>query len=247
MIPDHLAPIPLQDGRRAALRAVGEVEHRLLQGKRLPEHAWAHAFFRHLTGSKRIGLKEINYFALTLTDRELRGRKSQWLSAIDTLIESRGTCCYLPLSSHAAYDLFPEIRFKEDERFRQKLDLREQKYSRQRSKARECARRAYQAQVGQAEIDLAFQTPETVRSWFARWRQTDISETVLDDLFFRWSERFPSLATLERWQWYHQPHWALMTEVQALAKEAPAHLSALERWMVPNKLVHQTEGHNPVP
>jgi hypothetical protein len=180
MIQDHLALIPLHDGRRAALRAIGEVEHRLSQGKRLPEYAWAHAFFRHLTGSKRIGLKEINTFALTLTDRE-------------------------------------------------------------------CARRAYQAQVGQAEIDLAFQTPDTVRSWFARWRQTDISENVLDDMFFRWSERFPSLATLERWQWYHQPHWALMTEVHALAKEAPAHLSALERWMVPNKLVHQTAGHNPVP
>jgi hypothetical protein len=242
MIPDHLALIPLHEGRRAALRAVGEVEHHLLQGKRLPEYAWARAFFRHLTGSKRIGLKEINTFASTLTDRELRGRKAHWISAIDTLIESRGTCCYLPLSVNAAHALFPETRFKEDERFRQKRDLREQKYSRQRSKARMSEQQAYQCRVGQAEIDLAFQTPETVRSWFSRWRQTDISANTLDDLFFRWSERFPSLSSLERWQWDNQPHWALMFEVRALATEAPAHIKELERWMVPNKLVHQKQG-----
>ncbi|HEY3591975.1 MAG TPA: plasmid SOS inhibition protein A [Buttiauxella sp.] len=242
MIPNYLALIPLQEGRRAALRAVGEVEHLLLQGKRLPEYAWARAFFRHLTGSKRIGLKEINYFAFTLTDRELRGRKAHWISAIDTLIESRGTCCYLPLSVSAAYELFPETRFKEDERFRQKLDLREQKYSRQRSKARLSEQQAYQSRVGQAEIDLAFQTPATVQSWFSRWRQTDISENLLDDMFFRWSERFPSLTTLERWHWDNQPHWALMYEVQALATEAPAQIKEFERWMVPNKLIHQVQG-----
>lgn len=239
MIPDHLSLIPLHEGRRAALRAVGEVEHRLAQGKRLPEYAWAHAFFRHLTGSKRITVKEINYFAISLTDQTLRGRKNSWISAIDTLIESRGTCCYLPLSTHAADELFPETRFKEQERYRQKRDLNTQKYTRQRSKARRSAQRAYQAQVGQAEIDLAFQTPETVRSWFSRWRQTEIRDTVLDDMFFRWSERFPSLATLERWQWDHQPHWALMYEVQALANEASPGVRAQERWIVPNKLVHR--------
>jgi len=58
-------------------------------------------------------------------------------------------------------------------------------------------------------------------------------------MFFRWSERFPSLATLERWQWDNQPHWALMYEVQALAKEASPAVRAHERWMVPNKLVHR--------
>jgi hypothetical protein len=236
MIPNHLALVPLHEGRRAALRAIGEVENCLAQGKRLPEYAWARAFFRHLMGSKRITLKEIHYFASTLTEQELRGRKDNWIRSIDTLIESRGTCCYLPLCSSAANDLFPETLFKTDDRYKKQQELKDLKYTRQYSKEQVRAKLAYQALVGQAETELAFQTPETVKSWSSRWRQTEIRGNDLDDMFFRWSERFPSLATLERWHWDNEPHWALMYEVQALAKEAPEPVKSLERWMVPNKL-----------
>lgn len=236
MIPSHLALVPLHEGRRAALYAIGEVENRMMQGKARTDYPWAKAFFRHLMGSKRITLREINYFAPALNEPELRGRKDQWINAIDALIESRGTCCYLPLSISDAHNLFPETRFKEDERFNKHLELKNLKYSRQYSKEQARKEISYQALIGQAEIDLAFHTPETVKSWYARWRQTDISENALDDMFFCWSEHFPSLATLEKWQWDNEPHWALMYEIQELAKEAPAHIKELERWMVPNKL-----------
>lgn len=141
-----------------------------------------------------------------LTARELRGSRDCWLSAIDALIESRGTCCWLPLPVGAGQRLFPEVAFQQTERVRCQDVLRDEKYTRQRHKERCQRERAYQALAGQAEIELAFHTPETVSSWSARW-------------------------TMES-----QPFWTVMAETDALARESPESVRQLERWMVPNKL-----------
>lgn len=98
MIPSHLSLIPFSPERRAAMEAIAEVERRRSRGAVLSSYPWASAFFRRLTGSTRISIREINFFAPVLTARELRGSRDSWLSAIDALIESRGTCCWLPLS-----------------------------------------------------------------------------------------------------------------------------------------------------
>lgn len=37
----------------------------------------------------------------------------------------------------------------------------------------------------------------------------------------------------------NQPFWNVIVETDALAKESPESVSQLERWMVPNKLMHQ--------
>ncbi|EIX3165468.1 plasmid SOS inhibition protein A, partial [Salmonella enterica] len=91
-------------------------------------------------------------------------------------------------------------------------------------------------QAGQAEIELAFHTPETVSSWSARWSGTELRQYDLEDMFWRWSERFPSLEPMERWLMANQPFWSVMVETDALAKESPESVRQLERWMVPNKL-----------
>jgi hypothetical protein len=150
-----------------------------------------------------------------LTARELRGSRDCWLSAIDALIERRGTCCWLPLPVGAGQRLFPEVAFQQAERVRCQDALRDEKYTRQRHKEQCQRERAYQALAGQAEIELAFHTPETVGSW---------------------SERFPSLTTMERWMTENQPFWTVMTETDALARESTESVRQLERWMVPNKL-----------
>lgn len=46
-------------------------------------------------------------------------------------------------------------------------ELRDEKYTRQRRKESCQRERAYQALAGQAEIELAFHTPEIVSSWSA--------------------------------------------------------------------------------
>lgn len=236
MIPANLSLVPLSPERRAAMQAIAEVEKKYERGVHIAEFAWAHAFFRILNGSKRITVKDISWFSPGLTAQALRGKKQDWLAAIDRLIESRGACCWLPLSVSDGWRLFPETKFQMSERCRRQNELSAEKYTRQRR--REACQRetAYQALAGQAEIELAFHTPETVSSWSARWSGTELRQYDLEDMFWHWSERFPSLEPVERWLMANQPFWSVMVETDALAKESPESVRQLERWMVPNKL-----------
>ncbi len=161
MIPANLSLVPFSPERRAAMEAIAEVERRRSRGAVSTMYPYASAFFRRLTGSTRITIREIHHFAPVLTARELRGSRDSWLSAIDALIESRGTRCWLPLPVGAGQRLFPEVAFQQTERVRCQDALRDEKYTRQRHKERCQREQAYQALAGQAEIELAFHTPET--------------------------------------------------------------------------------------
>ncbi len=163
------ALVPLSTEQQAAWRAVAETEKRRHQGNTLAEYPYACAFFRCLNGSRRISLSDLRFFMPSLTAEELHGNRLQWLYAIDVLIETQGEVCLLPLPGDAAERLFPSVRFRVRERSRHKSALVMQKYSRQQAREAEQKARAYQALVAQAEIELAFHSPETVGSWHARW------------------------------------------------------------------------------
>ena len=210
------ALVPLSTEQQAAWRAVAETEKRRHQGNTLAEYPYAGAFFRCLNGSRRISLSDLRFFMPSLTAEELHGNRLQWLYAIDVLIETQGEVCLLPLPGDAAERLFPSVRFCVRERSRHKSALVMQKYSRQQAREAEQKARAYQALVAQAEIELAFHSPET--------------------LFWQWGERFPSLAGMERWQWQDMPFWQVIAEASLAAKEAGHAVREMERWMVPNKL-----------
>lgn len=236
MIPSNMSLVPLNYERRCVMQAIAEVERKTEQGSIVAESPYAHAFFSILKGSKRITVKEIAFFSPGLTTQTLRGKKQDWITAIDRLIESRGTCCWLPLSLSDGWRLFPETRFQETERRRRKSELSAEKYTRQRRKESCQREHAYQALKGQAEIELAFCTPETANAWHARWSGTDLRQYDLEDIFWRWSERFPSLTSLDRWMMDTQPFWRVMVESNALAKESSIAVRQLENWMIPNKL-----------
>ncbi len=165
----------------------------------------------------------------------LAGSEMKRLYAIDVLIETQGEVCLLPLPGDAAERLFPSVRFRVRERSRHKSALVMQKYSRQQAREAEQKARAYQALVAQAEIELAFHSPETVGSWHARWSDR-VAEHDLETLFWQWGERFPSLAGMERWQWQDMPFWQVIAEASLAAREAGHAVREMERWMVPNKL-----------
>lgn len=156
----------------------------------------------------------------SLTAEELHGNRLQWLYAIDVLIETQGEVCLLPLPGDAAERLFPSVRFRVRERSRHKSALVMQKYSRQQAREAEQKARAYQALVAQAEIELAFHSPETVGSWHARWSDR-VAEHDLETLF---------------WQWQDMPFWQVIAEAGMAAREAGHAVREMERWMVPNKL-----------
>ncbi|WP_089075602.1 plasmid SOS inhibition protein A, partial [Escherichia coli] len=162
------ALVPLSTEQQAAWQAVAETEKRRHQGNTLAEYPYAGAFFRCLNGSRRISLSDLRFFMPSLTAEELHGNRLQWLYAIDVLIETQGEVCLLPLPGDAAERLFPSVRFRVRERSRHKSALVMQKYSRQQAREAEQKARAYQALVAQAEIELAFHSPETVGSWHAR-------------------------------------------------------------------------------
>ncbi|ELY4545676.1 plasmid SOS inhibition protein A [Cronobacter sakazakii] len=240
MIPANLSLVPLSHERRAAMQAIAEVEKKYERGVHVAEFAYARAFFRTLNGSKRVTVKDIAWFSPGLTAQNLRGKKQDWLAAIDRLIESRGACCWLPLSVSDGRRLFPETKFQTSERRRRQNELSAEKYTRQRRKEAYLRDTAYRALAGQAEIELAFHTPGTVGSWSARWSGTELRQHDLEDMFWHWSERFPSLAPMERWMMANQPFWSVMVESDALAKESPEPVRQLERWMVPNKPTHRS-------
>lgn len=171
------ALVPLSTEQQAAWRAVAETEKRRHQGNTLAEYPYAGAFFRCLNGSRRISLSDLRFFMPSLTAEELHGNRLQWLYAIDVLIETQGEVCLLPLPGDAAERLFPSVRFRVRERSRHKSALIMQKYSRQQAREAEQKARAYQALVAQAEIELAFHSPETVGSWHARWSDRGQSMT----------------------------------------------------------------------
>lgn len=200
---------------------------------------YASAFFRRLSGRKRVTLREIRLFAPVLIAQELRGSRDSWLRAIDALIESRGVCCWLPLPVNACELLFPEESFRHTERSRRQDAMQAVKYTRQRRKELCLRERAYQALAGQAEIELAFHTPETVGSWSARWSGSELGQYDLEDMFWRWSGRFPSLAALARDELDGEPLWSVVYEARLLTEESPVPVRQLERWMVPNKLIHR--------
>ena len=188
------ALVPLSTEQQAAWRAVAETEKRRHQGNTLAEYPYAGAFFRCLNGSRRISLSDLRFFMPSLTAEELHGNRLQWLYAIDVLIETQGEVCLLHLPGDAAERLFPSVRFRVRERSRHKSALVMQKYSRQQAREAEQKARAYQALVAQAEIELAFHSPETVGSWYARWSDR-VAEHDLETLFWQWGERF------------HWPEW----------------------------------------
>ncbi|WP_089569023.1 plasmid SOS inhibition protein A [Escherichia coli] len=229
------ALVPLSTEQQAAWRAVAETEKRRHQGNTLAEYPYAGAFFRCLNGSRRISLSDLRFFMPSLTAEELHGSRLQWLYAVDVLIETQGEVCLLPLPGDAAERLFPSVRFRVRERSRHKSALVMQKYSRQQAREAEQKARAYQALVAQAEIELAFHSPETVGSWHARWSDR-VAEHDLETLFWQWGERFPSLAGMERWQWQDMPFWQVIAEASMAAREAGHVVREMERWMVPNKL-----------
>lgn len=236
MIPSHLSLVPFCPERRAAMEAIAEVERSRSRGAASTAFPYASAFFRRLSGRKRVTLREIRLFAPVLSAQELQGSRDSWLRAIDALIESRGVCCWLPLPVNAGELLFPEESFRHTERTRRQDAMQAEKYTRQRRKEQCLRERAYQALAGQAEIELAFHTPETVGSWSSRWSHSGLGQYDLEDMFWRWSGRFPSLSALERDEYHGEPLWSVVYEARLLTEEAPVPVRQLERWMVPNKL-----------
>lgn len=52
---------------------------------------------------------------------------------------------------------------------------------------------AWQILAARAESELAFHTPDTVRSWRYRWARTPVAPADIESMLCRWGELFPSV------------------------------------------------------
>lgn len=118
MIPNHLALIPHNVHQFAAAQAIIDVERKQLRGTFLGQYPYARALFRHLRGgAMRITAKDIRFAAGDYSSKERGGAsKSDYIAALDKLIETRGMDCPLPLSSSMVKQYFPDEHYRLSER-----------------------------------------------------------------------------------------------------------------------------------
>lgn len=236
MIPRHLSLVTQLPEREAALRAIMTVEEETGSAGRCraQPYPYARAFFRILTGSSKLSTRAVNQVPGVYWIKEDRIPLVRYEEAFDTLIRTRGRHCYAPLDTGLVRIMFPEQAFSLSDR-RGKRDKREADlYTRQETRRSREKEEAYQNRVGQAEIDLAFQTPETLLAWYASWSQHEVRDYDIQRMLWAWSERCPSLSHLVR-DWYEHAY-EIVADVQDMAASASPAVKELERWMVPNKI-----------
>lgn len=245
MIPNNRALVPLLPERLAALRAIIFVED-----KRATDPTWkcydypyAQAFFRFLCGKGKVCGKSLNkVFGIRYDAKERLTTLRNWEIAIDDFIRSQGRYCPTPLSGDMVDYIFPEQAFLRKDRENKRHDRRFSLYSRRRSKEAASHELEYQNLVGRAEIELAFQTPETLRAWYCHWSREDIRKSDMDSMLWGFIERMPSLSHIERSYFSaDDPSWYIENEIWHAVKEATVVQKMLDRWMVPNKLALREE------
>ncbi|EJK1259022.1 plasmid SOS inhibition protein A [Salmonella enterica] len=236
MIPSHLSLVTQLPEREAAVRAIIHVEEYRGSARRPARqpYPYARAFFRFLTGSSKISGRAINQVRGVYWYKEDKIPLARYEEAFDTLIRSRGRYCHLPLDTSMVNYLFPEQAFSIRERQANRDRREAHQYSRQYARSERERQERYNNKAGQAEIDLAFQTPETIRTWFERWSQQDIRDYDLERMLWAWTDRSPALAHLVR-SYYRSSH-EIVLDVHHVAKASTPEQQALERWMVPNKI-----------
>lgn len=116
--------------------------------------------------------------------------KDRYLAALNTLIESRGDVCPLPLSGCAVSQYFPQTGYRLSERQHRRRDISNSHREKQQEKERLQKRRRYQTAVAQAEIELAFVTPMWLEVWYKRQEKRGIYDDDLTDMLAAWGGRF---------------------------------------------------------
>jgi len=236
MIPSHLSVVPYGLMARAAMQAISVVEKHHSGRGHHGDYPYARAFFRALDGNRNITLASFRSFAPELSAAEYRGSRSQWLNAVNLLIESRGACCCLPLPTNAAAALFPVEVFRIGERHASQEALRSRQFERLALREASRGQRRREALRGQAAIELAFQTAESLSAWRAHHEEQGVCESDLEEMLWQWVARIPSLQHLERWQSEEQPLWAQIGDIHHASRSRTSTACQLDTWLTPNKL-----------
>lgn len=236
MIPHHHALVPCNIHQFAATQAIIEVESKQQRGVTLAQFPYAKALFRHLRGKAvRISAKDVRFAVGDYIPTAIGGAsKSDYIAALDRLIETRGMACPLPLSGSTVARFFPDEHYRLSERQVRQWELRFTRLDKIEVKQRQQKRRRYQTRVAQAQIELAFTTPSELAAWYKRQERQGIFDDDLIESVHAWSQRFSGV----RCEVFlsGQPLWAVLNDMQ----DVLANRTSTEKWldmlMLPNKL-----------
>ncbi|MCK2180848.1 plasmid SOS inhibition protein A [Hafnia paralvei] len=238
MLPNHLSLIPYNVHQFAAAQAIIEVESKQLRGVNLATFPYAFALFRHLRGGAMcITTKDVRFAVGDFVSRAQGGAsKSDYIAALDRLIETRGRDCPLPLSSSTVKQYFPDEHYRLSERKNRQWELRFTRVDKIEAKQRLQKRRRYQTQVAQAQIELAFTTPSELAAWYKRQERQGIYDDDLIEAVYTWSQRFCDMNS--KIFLSGQPLWAIL---QAMHDELSVRSEPMQwiDWMLLNNKLCQ--------
>ncbi|EJG2388728.1 plasmid SOS inhibition protein A [Kluyvera ascorbata] len=239
MIPLSHSIVALKPARQAALQAIMSVEERRKSGGKLPSLPHVRTFLRVLTGSSRLNATVARQIpGLNWVPKNRHSNLKQVEEALDVMLSTGGEACPLPLTQDVQAELFPEVMHTRTDRRMHRSDIQTTRQMRRESREYDQHWKLRQNLLAKAEIDLNFQSPESVCTWYRRWNdEFDAAELELG--FWRWQTRFSSLKELDWMRMSGEPLYAVMYEIPFIVRETPAHIRIAERWQVPNKLNFQ--------
>ncbi|MDU5476078.1 MULTISPECIES: plasmid SOS inhibition protein A [Pantoea] len=236
-IPRHFSLVPACPYTLAVSLAIADVEKRL-QGRAVRgAHPYASAFVRHYCDTRTIKSDHLRRVMPEYSPRDRYAPAAvEYMTALDTLIASRGERCPSPLSQDTGARLFPMIALRKNERLDKRADCRISQEINRENRAWKQKHRRYQQRLAQVRIDLKFHTPLTVGAWYTQVREEDFYESDILIMVLAWLPQFPSCRGLNPSDYWDDPLWLLMLDIQYEVKGAmPGELQA-DRLILPNRL-----------
>jgi hypothetical protein len=235
MIPSSHALVSLKPARQAAIQAISHVESARERGARLPAMPYVRTFLRLLTGSGRLNATVANKIpGLHWVPNNRHSNLKQVEEALNTMIATSGEACPLPLTIDVQAELFPEVMHTRTGRRLHRSGIKTTRQLRRQSREYEQRWKLRQNLLEQAKIDLNFQSPETVCTWYTRWSEFDAARQSWRP--FGAGSRGSRLK--EHWlRISGEPLYAVMYESRLSCRDKAVRTA--ERWQVPNKLRYQ--------
>lgn len=163
------------------------------------------------------------------------------LTALDTLIASRGERCPSPLPQDTAPRLFPVTALRQRERLDKRSAHRIDRQVSHERRQREQKLRSYQQRLRQSAIELQFHTPLTVGSWYARQQEQEQEQEFFESdvfhLVIAWLPKFTSCRYLDPAWYREEPLWRLMLDIQVEVNGATKAALDADRLALPNRLM----------
>lgn len=114
---------------------------------------------------------------------------SEWESVPGVFFSTAGKVC--PLRGELATTLIPQAVFPRASRSKCAADKTVSHAARRERQAADYRERQFDNLITQAETELAFRTPETLRGWFAAWCDC-VPEYDLKNMIAAWARRVTS-------------------------------------------------------